>query len=105
MRSTTEATVLIEMFGDEELVAANGHGPVHAIDNAMRKILEVHYPQLAEVRLEEFDVRLLHGVAGMKKTSVVLKLWSESWRFFLMAAKDGAPLGLPRISSKPVLSA
>jgi 2-isopropylmalate synthase len=63
LRSTTEATVLIEMFGDEELVAANGHGPVHAIDNAMRKILEVHYPQLAEVRLEEFDVRLLHGVA------------------------------------------
>ena len=63
LRSTTEATVLIEMFGDEELVAASGHGPVHAIDNAMRKILEVHYPQLAEVRLEEFDVRLLHGVA------------------------------------------
>lgn len=104
LRSTTEATVLIEMFGDEELVAANGHGPVHAIDNAMRKILEVHYPQLAEVRLEEFDVRLLHGIARMK-TSVVLKLWSESWRFFLMAAKDGAPLGLPRISFKPVLSA
>src|SRR4026207_973508 len=56
LRSTTEATVLIEMVGDEELVAANGHGPVHAMDNAMRKILEVHYPQLAEVRLEEFDV-------------------------------------------------
>ena len=26
----------------------------------MRKILEKHYPQLSEVRLEEFDVRLLH---------------------------------------------
>jgi 2-isopropylmalate synthase len=64
LRSVTEATVLIEIFGEEELVAANGRGPVHAVDNAMRKILETHYPQLSEVKLEEFDVRLLHhGVA------------------------------------------
>ena len=58
-RSTTEASVLIEIFGEQELVAASGRGPVHAVDNAMRKILEKHFPQLAEVRLEEFDVRLL----------------------------------------------
>ena len=64
LRSVTEATVLIEIFGEEELVAANGRGPVHVVDNAMRKILETHYPQLSEVKLEEFDVRLLHhGVA------------------------------------------
>jgi 2-isopropylmalate synthase len=32
------------------------------VDNAMRKVLEKHYPQLSEVKLEEFDVRLLrHG--------------------------------------------
>ncbi|MEE8606363.1 MAG: alpha-isopropylmalate synthase regulatory domain-containing protein [Nitrospiraceae bacterium] len=60
MRNITEASVLIDVFGDEELVAASGRGPVHAVDNAMRKVLERHYPQLSEVRLEEFDVRLLH---------------------------------------------
>jgi 2-isopropylmalate synthase len=60
IRSSTEATVLIEIFGEEELVAASGGGPVHAVDRAMRKILEKHYPQLSEVKLEEFDVRLLH---------------------------------------------
>jgi 2-isopropylmalate synthase len=59
-RSTTEATVLIEIFGDEELVAGSGRGPVHAVDNAMRKILEKHYPQLSEVKLDELDVRLFH---------------------------------------------
>jgi 2-isopropylmalate synthase len=59
-RTSTEATVLIEIFGEEELVAATGHGPVHAVDSAMRKILEKHYPQLSDVCLEEFDVRLLH---------------------------------------------
>ncbi|HXV81447.1 MAG TPA: alpha-isopropylmalate synthase regulatory domain-containing protein [Candidatus Binatia bacterium] len=64
-RSLTEASVLIEIFGQEELVAANGRGSVQAVDNAMRKILEKHYPQLSEVRLEEFDVRLLHhGTLG-----------------------------------------
>lgn len=63
LRSKTEATVLIEIFGDEELVAAGGRGPVHAVDSAMRKILEKHYPQLSEVRLEEFDVRLMHDIS------------------------------------------
>jgi 2-isopropylmalate synthase len=58
-RSSTEASVLIEIFGEQELVAASGRGPVHAVDNAMRKILEKHFPQLSEVKLEEFDVRLL----------------------------------------------
>jgi 2-isopropylmalate synthase len=61
-KNATEASVLIEIFGEEELVAAGGRGPVHAVDNAMRKVLEKRYPQLSEVRLEEFDVRLLsHG--------------------------------------------
>jgi 2-isopropylmalate synthase len=41
-------------------VAASGQGAVHAVDSAMRKILEKHYPQLSEVKLDEFDVRLLH---------------------------------------------
>jgi 2-isopropylmalate synthase len=61
--STTEASILIEVFGEEELVAARGKGPVHAVDNAMRKVLERRYPQLSEVRLEEFDVRLLARLA------------------------------------------
>jgi 2-isopropylmalate synthase len=60
VKTTTEATVLIDIFGEQELVAASGQGPVHAVDNAMRKVLEKHYPQLSEVRLEELDVRLLH---------------------------------------------
>jgi len=62
LQTKTEATVSIEIFGEEELVAASGLGPVHAVDNAMRKILEKHYPQLSEVHLEEFDVRLMHDV-------------------------------------------
>jgi 2-isopropylmalate synthase len=85
-QSTTEATVLIEIFGEQELVAASGRGPVHAVDNAMRKILEKHYPQLAEVRLEEFDVRLLHpagddetGAAALVRVLAIFSDSSERW--------------------------
>ena len=58
--SHTEAAIVVDIFGTEEHVAASGRGPVHAVDNAMRKVLEKHYPQLSEVQLVEFDVRLLH---------------------------------------------
>jgi 2-isopropylmalate synthase len=87
-RSTTEATVLIEIFGEEELVTANGRGPVHAVDSAMRKILEKHYPQLSDVRLEEFDVRLLHhgasedeehGVGALVRVLGIFSDGQERW--------------------------
>ena len=89
MRSTTEATVLIEIFGEKELVAANGLGPVQAVDNAMRKVLEKHYPQLSEVRLEEFDVRLLHhgtaqdeedkGAGALVRVLAIFSDGSDRW--------------------------
>jgi 2-isopropylmalate synthase len=62
VKSVTEASVLIEIFGEQELVAASGHGAVHAVDNAVRKVLETRYPQLSEVQLESFDVRTLPRV-------------------------------------------
>jgi 2-isopropylmalate synthase len=88
LRSTTDATVLIEIFGEEELVAASGRGAVHAVDNAMRKILEKHYPQLSEVRLVEFDVRLLHrtaddddeqGAASLVRVLAIFSDGQERW--------------------------
>mgnify|MGYP001161859726 FL=1 len=89
LRSVTEATVLIGIFGEEELVAANGRGPVHAVDNAMRKILEKRYPQLSEVKLEEFDVRLLHhgaaeeddenGAGGLVRVLAIFSDGADRW--------------------------
>jgi 2-isopropylmalate synthase len=87
-RSATEATVLIEIFGEEEVVTANGRGPVHAVDSAMRKILEKRYPQLSDVRLEEFDVRLLHhgapedeahGVGALVRVLGIFSDGQERW--------------------------
>ncbi|MEG2626306.1 MAG: alpha-isopropylmalate synthase regulatory domain-containing protein, partial [Christensenella sp.] len=42
-----------------EMTAAEGDGPVNALDKALRKALEVFYPQLKDVRLVDYKVRVL----------------------------------------------
>ena len=60
----TEATVRLKVDGKIEHTAAQGNGPVNAIDRALRKALERFYPSLKEVRLLDFKVRVLEGGAG-----------------------------------------
>ncbi|MCZ6679101.1 MAG: citramalate synthase [Candidatus Poribacteria bacterium] len=63
MRS--EATVkVMEPNGVEEHTAADGDGPVNALDNALRKALERFYPSLQEVYLTDYKVRVLDTKAG-----------------------------------------
>lgn len=54
-RSSVIVKVVVD--GKEEITAAEGDGPVHALDSALRKALEVFYPQLADVRLIDYKVR------------------------------------------------
>ena len=42
-----------------EITAAEGDGPVHALDRALRKALEVFYPELSSVHLTDFKVRVI----------------------------------------------
>ncbi len=57
----SEATVMVRVEGEEEHTAADGHGPVNALDNAIRKALRGFYPRLDEMRLLDFKVRVLSG--------------------------------------------
>jgi len=57
----TEATVIINVKGQAEHTAATGMGPVNALDRALRKGLERFYPNLSEIRLLDFKVRVLSG--------------------------------------------
>ncbi|MBI2414133.1 MAG: citramalate synthase [Deltaproteobacteria bacterium] len=59
-----EATIKLEVDGDIEHTAAEGSGPVNALDAALRKALERFYPNLREVKLLDFKVRVLAGVQG-----------------------------------------
>jgi 2-isopropylmalate synthase len=59
-----EAAIKVRV-GDEVMhTAAEGNGPVNALDLALRKALLPFYPQLAEIHLTDYKVRILDGEAG-----------------------------------------
>ena len=55
-----------------EHTAADGEGPVEALDKALRKALEKFYPSLKQVKLTDYKVRILNEQAGTKATTRVL---------------------------------
>jgi 2-isopropylmalate synthase len=67
-----DATVKVRV-GDQVLhTAAEGNGPVNALDAALRKALLGVYPELADVRLADYKVRILDGENGTGATVRVL---------------------------------
>ncbi len=70
-----EATIMLEVNGVVEHTAAEGNGPVNALDAALRKGLERFYPEIKEVSLLDFKVRVLAGVQG---TSAMVRVLVES---------------------------
>ncbi|MEI8242746.1 MAG: citramalate synthase [bacterium] len=55
------AIVKVRVGNTTEMTAAQGDGPVNALDRSLRKALERFYPALAEVRLTDYKVRVLDG--------------------------------------------
>jgi len=55
----SSAMIKIKVDNQEEITAAEGDGPVNALDNAVRKALERFYPQIREMKLTDFKVRVL----------------------------------------------
>lgn len=55
----TEAIVKVKVHGETCYNAAEGNGPVNALDNALRKCLQQHYPGLQNVHLSDYKVRVL----------------------------------------------
>ncbi len=60
----TEATLKLRVGDKEMLTVAEGDGPVNALDSALRLALTPHYPQLADIRLTDFKVRVVNGKEG-----------------------------------------
>ncbi len=67
-----EATVKLRVGTETVHTAAEGDGPVHALDRALRKALLPHYPALAEVRLADYKVRILDPEAATGARTRVL---------------------------------
>ncbi|MFH2099838.1 MAG: alpha-isopropylmalate synthase regulatory domain-containing protein, partial [Pseudomonadota bacterium] len=72
----SEATIKICVNGQERFTAAEGQGPVGALDNALRKALRRFYPEAArDMRLVDFKVRVIDGREG---TAARVKVFIES---------------------------
>jgi 2-isopropylmalate synthase len=68
----SEATVQVKVGGKIEHTAAEGNGPVNALDNALRKALENFYPQIKDMRLLDYKVRVLPAGRGTASVTRVL---------------------------------
>jgi len=59
-----QVTIKIAVGDREEITAAEGDGPVNAMDNAIRKALLPFYPEIADMSLVDFKVRVIEGTKG-----------------------------------------
>jgi 2-isopropylmalate synthase len=78
-----EAMVKVKVGGQIMHTAAEGNGPVNALDQALRKALLQFYPSLAGVKLVDYKVRILEESTGTESLVRVLIESSdgaEEWR-------------------------
>jgi 2-isopropylmalate synthase len=68
----SEAMVKVRVDGEVLHTAAEGDGPVNALDAALRKALLPHYPRIAELQLADYKVRILDGSEGTAAVTRVL---------------------------------
>ncbi|MBI5329626.1 MAG: citramalate synthase [Betaproteobacteria bacterium] len=77
-----EATVKVKVGGEVKFTAAEGNGPVNALATALQNALVDVYPVLRSVRLTDYKVRILDGVAGTAANTRVLidfQAGEEGW--------------------------
>lgn len=71
---SSSALIKVSVNKEQELTAAEGDGPVNALDKALRKALERFYPQLKQMRLTDFKVRVLDSkTATAAKVRVLIE--------------------------------
>ena len=71
---TTEATVKLTVDGQTEHIVSEGDGPVDALYNALRNSLDRFYPNIRDMHLFDYKVRIVNaGAATAAKIRVVIE--------------------------------
>ena len=82
-----EATVKVRVDGETVHTAADGNGPVNALDTALRKALGAFFPQLASMRLMDYKVRIIDGTAATAaRTRVIIDSIDEGLEWSTMGS-------------------
>jgi len=77
-----EATIRLAVGGEEVHTAALGNGPVNALDRSLRKALTRFYPNLKEMELQDYKVRVLaseHGTGARVRVLVESRDKESQW--------------------------
>ncbi len=113
--AVSEATVKLRAGGDRIIITGEGNGPVNALDQALRQVIERVYPEVAKFELIDYKVRILdqgHGTDAITRvlieTSDGLSTWvtvgvganviEASWEALL----DAFTFGLRRHQQEPL---
>lgn len=70
---SASALIKVKVNDKVEMTAAEGNGPVNAIDKAIRKALELFYNNLKDFHLSDFKVRVLNGANTAAKVRVLIE--------------------------------
>ncbi len=73
----SEATVKVVVDGERVISTAEGNGPVNALDRALRQALLSAHPELEQLELVDYKVRILEGVKGTDAVTRVLVSTSD----------------------------
>ncbi|RJP32904.1 MAG: citramalate synthase [Candidatus Omnitrophota bacterium] len=85
----SEATVRVKIGDKIYFMAGDGDGPVNALDQALRKALESYYPQLNQLRLTDFKVRIIDAGRGTAaKTRVLIASTDGKSEWITMGVSD-----------------
>lgn len=86
--SRSEATIKVRVNDQIELCAAEGNGPVNALDAALRRALCEFYPEISTVQLQDYKVRVLNEKDGT----------GAKVRVLIDSAQDGTSWGTVGVS-------
>ncbi len=78
----SDAVLKVRVGGEERYVVAEGDGPVHAMDNAVRKALADFFPEINQIRLVDYKVRVVNvreGTAAKVRVLIESATDTESW--------------------------
>ncbi len=81
-KTLSEATIKLKVGREIEHTASLGDGPVNALDSALRKALKKFYPNLAEMHLTDYKVRVLdekEGTAAKVRVLIQSQDKADSW--------------------------
>ncbi len=79
-RGMADATIKLQIGEHEAHTAAEGSGPVHAFDKALRKALQPHFPLVKNIQLADYKVRILNSNGGTAAVTRVLIDWHDGVR-------------------------